>query len=189
MVREVARAVGCRSAVDAVHIASPLRATHASFAPEGRGIMPEPLIATAGIWFFAACAAAFASVFVEQAGAARSPEDEGERKGGAVALMLMLVSLLTPGLLLLHGFFLTAAVDTLLRIWIMAAPVSAILLGSIFGAILGAVARGTAPAMRKLALPFGLAALALTLFATSPSIVALVNGLQDGVLELPVRPV
>jgi hypothetical protein len=161
---------------------------HCPIALPKKGIMPEQLIATAGVWFFAACAAAFAAVFVEQAGAARSPEEDGERKGAA-SLMLMLASLLTPGLLLLHGFFLTAAVDTLLRIWIMAAPIAAILLGSIFGAMFGAVARGAAPAMRKLALPLGLAALALTLFATTPSIVALVNGLQDGVLELPVRPV
>jgi hypothetical protein len=150
--------------------------------------MPEQLIATAGIWYFVACAAAFAAVFVEQAGAARSPDEDSERKGAA-ALVLMLASLFTPGLLLMHGFFLTAAVDTLLRIWIMAAAVAAILLGSILGAIFGAVARGAAPTMRKLALPLGLAALALTLFATSPSIVALVNGLQDGVLELPVHPV
>ena len=151
--------------------------------------MPEQLIAIAGLWFFVACIAAFASVFVEQAGAARSPDEEGERKHGAVALMLMLISLLTPGLLLLHGFFLTAAVDMVARVWIMAAPIAAVLLGSIAGAIFGAVARGAAPAMRKLALALGVAALALTLFATSPSIVALVNGLQDGVLELPVRAV
>lgn len=150
--------------------------------------MLEELIAIAGIWYFAACAVAFVSVFVEQAGAARSPEEDGERKGAA-SLMLMSASLLTPGLLLLHGFFLTAAVETLLRISIMATPVAAILLGSILGAIFGAVARGAAPAMRKLALTLGLAALALTLFATLPSLVALANGLQDGLLELPVRPV
>ena len=151
--------------------------------------MPEQLIAIAGLWYFAACAAAFASVFVEQAGAARSPEEDGERTGGAAALLLILASLLTPGLLLLHGFFLTAAVDTLLRIWVLATPIAAIVLGSMLGGILGATSRNLAPAMRRLALPFGLAALALTLFATSPSIVALANGVQDGVLELPVRPV
>lgn len=150
--------------------------------------MPEELIATAGLWFFAACAAELAAVFTEQAGAARSPEEDGERNG-AVALMMTLASLLTPGLLLVHGFFLTAAVDTLLRIWIMAAPISAILLGSIMGAIFGAFARDAAPVMRKLAMPLGLIALAVTLFATSPSVVALLNGLQDGILELPVRPV
>ena len=150
--------------------------------------MPEELMATAGVWFFAACIAAFAAVFVEQAGAARSPEEDGEHKGAA-SLMLMLTSLLTPGLLLLHGFFLTAASDTALRVWIMAAPIAAILSGSILGAIFGAIARGTAPVMRKLALPLGLAALSLTLFATMPSIVALANGVQDGVLELPVRAI
>lgn len=150
--------------------------------------MPEQLIAIAGLWFFAACAAEFAAVFVEQAGAARSPEEDASRRRAA-SLMLMLVSLLTPGLLLLHGFFLTAGADTLLRIWIMAAPVAAMLLGAIFGAILGALAGSAAPTMRKLALPLGLAALALALYATSPSIVALANGLQDGAFELPVRPV
>jgi hypothetical protein len=150
--------------------------------------MPEQLIATAGIWYFAACAAAFAAVFVEQAGAARSPEEDGETRSAA-KLMLMLASLLTPGLLLVHAFFLTAATDALLRVWLMGAPIAAVLLGSLLGAIMGAMALGAAPFMRKLALPLGLAALALTLFATSPSIVALVNGLQDGVLELPVHPV
>jgi len=148
--------------------------------------MPEQLIATAGIWFFAACAAAFAAVFVEQAGAARSPEEDGERKQ---SLILMLASLLTPGLLLLHAFFLTATVETELRIWLMAAPVAAILLGSLLGAIVGAIANGAAPTMRKLALPLGLIALALALFATYPSILALANGVQDGILELPVHPV
>jgi hypothetical protein len=150
--------------------------------------MPEQLIETAGIWFFAACIAAFAAVFVEQAGAARSPEEDGETKSAA-KLMLMLASVLTPGLLLVHGFFLTAATDTMLRVWLMGVPIAAVLLGSLLGAIMGAAARGAAPFMRKLALPLGLAALALTLFATTPSIVALVNGLQDGVLELPVRPI
>lgn len=150
--------------------------------------MPGQLIGIAGVWFLAACAAAFAAVFVEQAGAVRSPEEDGERKSAMMAL-LMLASLLTPGLLLLHAFFLTAAVDTLLRAALMAAPIAAVLGGSLLGAVFGALARGAAPAMRKLAVPLGLAALALTLFAVSPSILALLNGLQDGVLELPVRPV
>jgi len=145
--------------------------------------MPEQLIATAGIWFFVACAAAFASVFVEQAGAPRAPEEDGERKGAA-ALLLMLASLLTPGLLLLHGFHVTAGADTLVRIWLMAAPVAAVLLGSLLGAIAGAIARGAAPTMRKLAAPLAVAALALTLYAASPSLVALVNGLQDGTIQL-----
>lgn len=150
--------------------------------------MLEQLIGIAGIWFLAACAAEFAAVFAEQAGAVRSPDEDSERKS-ALTLMLMLASLLTPGLLLLHAFFLTAAVDPTIRIWLMAAPVAAMLGGSLLGAILGAIARSAAPAMRKIGLVLGIVALALTLFATSPSIVALANGLQDGILELPVRPV
>jgi hypothetical protein len=150
--------------------------------------MPEQLIATAGVWFFAACFAAFVTVFVEQAGAVRSPEEEGETKRAA-AIIAFLASLLTPGLLLLHGFFLTATSDVSLRAILMSTPIAAILLGSLLGAIVGALARGTAPTMRKLALPLSLIALGLTLFATMPSIVALANALQDGVLELPVHPV
>ena len=149
--------------------------------------MPEQLIATAGVWFFAACAAQFVAVIVEQAGAARSPEEDGDR-GRAVMQALVLVSFLTVGLLLLHGFFLTAAEATA-RTAIMTTPIAAMLLGSLLGAIFGALARGAAPALRKIALPIAIVALGVTLFAVSPSIVALVNGLQDGVLELPVRPV
>lgn len=149
--------------------------------------MPEQLIATAGIWFFAACVAQFIAVFVEQAGAARSPEEDGERKRAAMQA-LVLVSFLTIGLLLIHGMFLTAA-NTDYRAAVLAAPIAAMLLGSLFGAILGALARGVAPMMRRVALPIAVAALALTLFAVSPSIVAVVNSVQAGVLELPVHPV
>jgi hypothetical protein len=149
--------------------------------------MPEQLIATAGAWFFAACAAQFVAVIIEQAGAARSPEEDGDRKR-AVMQTLVLVSFVTIGLLLLHGFFLTAA-DATARTLVMAAPIAAMLLGSLLGAILGALVRGAAPAMRKLALPVALVALAVTLYAALPTIVALAHALQSGALELPVHPV
>lgn len=149
--------------------------------------MPEQLIATAGAWFFIAIAAQGVAAFVEQAGAPRSPQEDPQRKR-MVTLVLMLASLLGPGLLLLHGFLLTAQVTQLLRIELMAAPVLAILLGSLFGAIFGALVPGAAALMRTLALPVALIALAITLYVASPSIVALANGLQAGAVELPVRP-
>jgi hypothetical protein len=144
--------------------------------------MLEELIATAGVWFFAACGAVFAAMFVEQAGAARSPEEDSERKRGAM-LVLMLASLLAPGLLLLHSFYLTAD-DPSPRAALMAVAIAATLLGSMTGAIFGALARGAAPIMRRLALPLVLIALALAIYAAFPSIVALVN-----TLDLPLRPV
>ncbi len=156
--------------------------------PAVGGIVQQQLIVTAGLWYFAACLLQFVAVFVEQAGAARSPEEEGERRTAA-GLMLTLASLLTPGLLLLHGFFLTVGADAAVRVGILAAPIAALLLGALLGAMLGAAARGVAPAMRKAVLPLGLMALAITLYATSPSLVALANSLRDGMLELPVRPV
>lgn len=145
--------------------------------------MPEQLIAIAGLWYFAACVAVFVATFVEQAGAARSPEEDSERKRGSM-LALTLATLVTVGLLLLHGFFRTASVETL-RVEMLAAPIAAMMLGSLFGAIFGAIARSAAPVMRKLALPFVLVALALTLYAALPTIVALANGLR----ELPAPPV
>jgi hypothetical protein len=135
--------------------------------------MPEQLIATAGLWYLAACIAVFVAMFIEQAGAARSPEEDSERKR-AVMLVLLLATFATVGLLLLHGIFL-AAEDEGIRFAILAAPIGAMMLGSLFGAIFGAVARGAAPTMRKLALPLVLVALALTLYAAAPTIVALAN--------------
>jgi hypothetical protein len=150
--------------------------------------MPEQLIATAGVWFFAACAADFVAMFVEHAGAPRSPEEDAERKRAAL-LALMLASLATTALLILQGFFLTTTAETLLRAAIVAAPIAAMLLGSLLGAVAGAVVRSAAPTMRTLALPLVLVAFALTLYAASPSIVALANSIQHGELELPVHPV
>lgn len=143
--------------------------------------MLEELIATAGVWFFAACGAVFAAMFVEQAGAARSPEEDSERKRSAT-LVLMLASLLAPGLLLLHSFYLTTD-DPSPGAALMVAAIAATLLGSMTGAIFGALARGAAPIMRNLALPLVLIALALAIYAALPSIVALVN-----TLNLPLRP-
>jgi hypothetical protein len=150
--------------------------------------MPEQLIATAGVWFFAACAALFVLALVEQAGAPRSPEDDAHRKS-ALTTLLILASFLPPVLLLLHGFLLTTSADSMLRAVIMAAPVAAMLLGSLMGALLGALVGRGARAMRKLAAPLVLVALALALYAAHPSIVALVSALQTGALDLPVRPV
>lgn len=150
--------------------------------------MPEQLIATAGAWYISACAALFVMALVEQAGAPRSPEQDEHRKN-ALAKALLLTSLLTPALLLLQGYFVTAGAESTQRAAIMGAPIAAMLLGSLLGAFLGALLGHAASAMRKLAWPLALIALALALYAVHPSIVALVKALQSGVLDLPVRGV
>lgn len=141
--------------------------------------MFESLIGIVGIWFFAAVAAEALAVFVEQAGAARSPEEEGP-KNGATALLALVLTLLTPGLLLAHGFLATHEQDQTLRVIAMGAPIAAVLLGSLLGAIFGALARPAAPAMRALALPLDLAAFAVTVYATLPSIRLLLEAAQTG---------
>ena len=135
--------------------------------------MLEGLIATAGVWFFAGCGAVFAAMFAEQAGAARSPEEDGERNQTAL-LVLMLASLLAPGLLLLRGFYLTAG-DPGARAGLMGIAIAATVLGSITGAIFGALVRGAAPLMRRAALPLALVALALAMYVALPSLLALAH--------------
>jgi hypothetical protein len=138
------------------------------------------LIQIVGLWFLVACALEAVAVFVEQAGAARSPDEEDGKKRGASALLAFLLSLLTPGLLLAHGFLSTHEQEQTLRVIAMGLPIAAVLLGALLGAIFGAVARGTAPAMRKLALPLDLVAFAVAIFATLASIQVLIGAAQNG---------
>jgi hypothetical protein len=137
------------------------------------------LIQIVGLWFLVAIALETLAIFVEQAGSARSPEDETKRHG-AVTLIAFLLSLITPGLLLAHGFLATTGQDQTLRVIAMGAPVAAVLLGSLAGAIFGAIAKGAAPVMRKLALPLDLAAFAVAIYATLASIRILIGAAQNG---------
>jgi len=137
------------------------------------------LIDAAGVLFLVAVAVEFVAVFAEQAGAARSPDEDAPKRSGGNAL-LAVSALLTPGLLLAHGFLVTHGADTTLRIWAMGAPVAAMIGGALVGGVFGAVARGAAPLMRRIALPLGLAALAVTLAATWPSIRILIDAAQNG---------
>ncbi|MGE0742218.1 MAG: hypothetical protein AB7O98_12835 [Hyphomonadaceae bacterium] len=138
------------------------------------------LIEAAGVWFLVAAAAELVAVLVEQAAAARSPEEEAPRRGGPSAALLAVSALLAPGLLLAHGFLATHGGDTMLRAVAVGTPIAAMIVGALLGGILGAVAKGAAPLMRRLALPLGLIALAVTIFATWPSIQTLITAAQNG---------
>lgn len=138
------------------------------------------LINVVGLWFVIACALEALAVFVEQAGAVRSPDEEDGRKQSASALIAFLLSLLTPGLLLAHGFLATHEQDQTLRALAMGLPVVAVLLGALLGAIFGAMARGAAPLLRKLALPLDLAAFGVAIYASLSSIQQLIGAAQNG---------
>ena len=141
--------------------------------------MLETLIQTVGPWFLVAVALEAAAVFVEQCGAARSPDEEPP-KHNALALLALVLTLVTPGLLLAHGFLATHDADQTIRVLAMSAPVAAILFGALLGAIVGAVARSAAPTMRKLALPLDLVAFLVTVFAALSSIRMLIEAAQNG---------
>lgn len=149
--------------------------------------MLAALIDTAGIWFLAAVALEALATFVETAGAARSPDDDSPRRGFA-ALAVLAVTTLTPGLLFVHAFLSTHGADTMVRIWAMATPAAAMIGGSLLGGVFGAVARPAAQFMRRLALPLGVAALIVTVYATMPSIALLVEAARNGgVITLPAE--
>jgi hypothetical protein len=138
------------------------------------------LIAASGLWFLIAAVLLGVTVFVEQAGAARSPEEEGERKHGAMGVVLGILALLTPGLLLAHAFLTTHEASDIIRIAALAAPIAAVLLGALLGAIFGAMAASAGAAMRKAAPILALAGFAVTMFATLPSIRVLLDAAQNG---------
>ncbi len=130
------------------------------------------LIQAVGLWFFVAVAAEAIAVFVEQWGAARSPDDDAP-KNGALALLTLVPTVATPGLLITHAFMATTGAEQTIRVLAIGSPIVAILIGALFGAMAGAAARGAAPLMRKLALPLDLVALLATLFAALSTIQAL----------------
>jgi hypothetical protein len=67
----------------------------------------------------------------------------------------------------------------------LAAPATALVGGAILGGLFGAIARPAATLMRRLAIPFGVAALAITIYATLPSVALLTGAAQSGgVIEL-----
>jgi hypothetical protein len=140
--------------------------------------MLDTLIAALGALFLVAVALEFVAVFVEQAGAARAPEEEApRRKSGTLAMMI--VSTLTPGLLLVHAFLATRGAQDV-QLLAMATPFIAMIGGALLGAVFGALARGAAPTMRTLAAPAGLIALGVTIYAAWPSIQLLLQAAQNG---------
>lgn len=141
--------------------------------------MLGPLIQAVGLWFFVAVALETLAVFAEQWGAARSPDEE-KPKHNALALLAFVLTLLTPGLLLAHGYISTQGGDQTLFMIAVAAPVAAVLVGALLGAIMGAAVKGAAPLMRKLALPLDIVAFAVTIYATAVTIQILIQATQNG---------
>ncbi|MCX7358904.1 MAG: hypothetical protein NT015_12290 [Alphaproteobacteria bacterium] len=146
--------------------------------------MLEALIQIVGPMFLLAIALEMISVMVEQWGAARSPDEEAP-KHNALALLALVLTILTPGLLLAHGYVLTHGRDQTLLVIALGLPIAAVLIGALLGAILGAALNGAAPVMRKLALPLDIAAFGVTIYATLATIQALVQAAQNGGVVAP----
>lgn len=127
------------------------------------------LIQIVGPWFLVAIVLETLSVFVEQGGAARSPEDDTPRHR-ALSLLAFALSIGTPSLLIAHGYLATQNQDQTLRVIAMGAPIAAVLIGALLGAIVGSAAKGAAPVLRKLALPLDLLAFGVTIYTVLASI-------------------
>ena len=137
--------------------------------------MLESLVQAAGVWFLAAVALQFAAALCEQAGAARSPEDDRPR-GRWLTLALAVAALATPALLLGRAYAVTADAEAMTRLWLMGAPLAAMLGGGLVGGVAGVFVQGLAPALRGLGAALALGALALAAYAAWPSLVALNPG-------------
>lgn len=144
---------------------------------------------TVGLWFLVAVALQFAAVYAEQAGVAHKPDGQVEKREGFGGFALALTTTLTPAFLFLHGFFLTADSALAVRVTVLSAVIAAVLLGAIIGRLVGMGWKGGAGVMRTLALPLGLAAMVVAIYACRPSLEALIDLFQGHVSQLPVRPV
>ncbi len=152
--------------------------------------IPDPAVLAAfvGLAFLAAVAAEGFAIFVEQtaAGAKKAESDPpASAVGGAVQ---GIVSMVAPGLLLLHGYFVTVGRPDLVA-GAVGLPVAALVVGAILGRISGAVAQPLAHAFRPLALPAALLGFAIVVWATWPSIQVLLALLSGSAATLPVQPV
>lgn len=140
--------------------------------------MLDAVIAASGLWFAIAIAVQAVSALFEQAGAARSPDEE--RPHGPAVFFMGASALLTPGILLAHAYMSTHDVEPTIRIVALGSVIAAVLGASLIGAVLGAVAKGAAPVMRMIALPLSVAALALAIYAALPTIQLLIQAAQNG---------
>jgi len=140
--------------------------------------MAAILTGLAGFWFTAALGAAFLSATVEQASAPRAPHEEPSRPGLG-SFLIGLASFLTPILLLLHAYLITAGQPDTVRFSMMALPVVAVLAGSFVGALSGLALRPARIVIRMAAIVFALGALIVTLIATAPSLETTLTALQN----------
>lgn len=146
--------------------------------------MLEALIQIVGPMFLAAVALETVAVLAEQWGAARSPDEEAP-KHNVLALLALVLTILTPGLLLAHAYVSTHGQDQTLLVIAVGLPLAAVIVGALLGAILGAAVKGAAPLMRKLALPLDIAAFAVTVYATLTTVQVLIQAAQNGGVVAP----
>jgi hypothetical protein len=147
--------------------------------------MLDILAQATGILFLFAVAAEFIAVFFEQAGAARK-RDEEAKSGGLPALALMVVTTLTPALLLLHGYLSTMAPHWRAALpAAVAAPILAVIVGAILGRIVGTASQAAARILHGVALPAAVAAFVLTIYAAWPSVGALIELFTHGYARSP----
>jgi hypothetical protein len=151
--------------------------------------MIDALVGTTGPWFLAAITLEFLAVAAEQMGAAWKPPGEEKRGEGFGGFALLVVTTLTPAMLLVHGFFLTVDGAQATRVAALGLVIGAVLVGAIGGRSLGAGWQGGARTARGLTLPLGLAAFALAIYVTHPSLGALVDLASGRAIQLPVRPI
>ena len=98
------------------------------------------LIQIVGLWFLVASRSKRRRCLSSKRAQRVRPTTKPRRTARSRCIAFLL-TLLTPGLLLAHGFLADAGRDQTIRVIAMGVPIAAILLGALFGAIFGAAAR------------------------------------------------
>jgi len=137
-----------------------------------------------GPLFVTAVAALALGVFVEQAGAALRFTPDEKPPEGLGAFALMVVTALSPGLLLVHAFIVTMSAPDGARAAAMGLVIAAVIVGAIAGRLAGGAWQSGARFMRAAALPVNVVALLLAVYTSRPSLAALYDLLTTGQARL-----
>jgi hypothetical protein len=142
------------------------------------------MVSVTGLLFAIAVAALAFGAYVEQAGAAAqfAPDEKPPESLGAFALMVM--TTLSPGMLLAHAYFITTPAPGQPRVLAISLVVAAVVVGAIVGRLVGGAWQGGARFMRAASLPVNIAVFVVAVYTAWPTLTGLLDLFTTGRMRL-----
>lgn len=137
-----------------------------------------------GTFFLIATGAQALGVYVEQAGAAVRFARDQKPPESLGSFALMVVTTMSPALLLLHAYFMTVPAPGQPRVLAISLVIASVIVGAIVGRLVGMAWQSGARFMRGAALPINIAALVLAIYATRPTLTGLYDLFTTGHMRL-----